>query len=65
MVQGAIRSFMLSFISAMFVDMGGYPSKYTAEAMEVWIANADTKQPPEDVIVITSALANNLGRRPI
>lgn len=51
MVQGVIRSFMLLALSPLLLGMGGYPSKYSAEAIEAWAVDADTKKPVEGVIV--------------
>lgn len=50
-MNSAIRSFVLLALSPVFLGVSGYPSKYSAEAIEAWVVDADTKQPLEGVIV--------------
>lgn len=50
-MNSAIRSFVLLALSPVFLGMSGYPSKYSAEAIEARVVDADTKQPLEGVIV--------------
>lgn len=50
-MNSAIRSFVLLALSPVFLGMSGYPSKYSAEAIEARVIDADTKQPIEGVIV--------------
>lgn len=50
-MNSAIRSFVFLALSPVLLGMSGYPSKYSAEAIEARVIDADTKQPLEGVIV--------------